>query len=343
MEQRGREQGVESSVQIGLKQMNVTVILCTFNRCQLLRTALESVALSAMPEETAWEVLVVDNHSTDGTRQVVEDFASRYPTRFRYLYEAQPGKSHALNAGIAHARGDLLAFIDDDVTVETNWLRHLVAPLQGGKYAAVGGRVFPQWTAEPPRWLAREGWVVSGPLVYFDRGNEGHALEESPVGANMAFQRRVFAQYGGFRTDLGPSPKNEIRNEDSEFARRLLGAGEPMYYEPSSVVYHYVAPERLRKKYFQRWWFDKGRSEIREAGVPKDAGKRIAGVPLSFFLRLARWTAQWLVTTEPRRRFECKLKAWLNAGMITECKSGSREGLEDGAQTARDASAAGFR
>jgi len=323
--------------------MDVTVILCTFNRCQLLRTALDSVALSTMPEGVAWEVLVVDNHSTDGTRQVVEDFAQHYPTRFRYLYEAQPGKSYALNAGINQAKGELLAFVDDDVTVESTWLARLTAPLQSGRYAGVGGRVFPQWTAEPPLWLVREGWVVSGPLVYFDRGNEGRALKESPVGANMAFHRNVFRQYGGFRTDLGPSPKNEIRNEDSEFARRLIGADEPLYYEPSAIVYHYISPERLKKRYFLRWWFDKGRSEIRESGVPKESGPRMAGVPVVLFLRLARWTAQWLASLQPRRRFECRLKAWLNAGMITECHSISKAGNPGGAHAAGGPSAAELR
>jgi len=278
-----------------------------------------------MPEGVTWDVLVVDNNSKDDTRQVVEEISGLYPGRFRYLFEGRPGKSYALNTGIAEAKSQFLAFMDDDVTVDPSWLRNLIAPLRGGQWAGVGGRVFPQWTSAPPRWLATEGWVVSGPLVYFDRGDQGHDLGEAPVGTNMAFHTRVFEQVGGFRTDLGPSPQNEIRNEDSEFARRLMGAGERLYYEPSAVVYHYVAPERLRKKYMQDWWFDKGRSDTRETGIPRQMRWRIAGVPSHLLIRLARWTAQWAVTFSPQKRFECKLKAWLNAGIITECHSLSKK------------------
>jgi glycosyltransferase involved in cell wall biosynthesis len=307
--------------------MHITVILCTYNRCGLLPMALESVAASAMPAAMEWEVLVVDNNSPDRTREVVESFVARYPGKFRYLFEKNPGKSHALNAGIASAKGSVLAFMDDDVTVAPDWLQKVTEPLREKGYAGSGGRVFPQWTAPPPRWIAKEGWAVAGPLVSFDRGPEGFALKESPVGTNMAFQKSIFVRCGGFRTDLGPSPNNEIRNEDSEFARRVFASGAGIYYEPSAIVYHHIPPERLQKKYFLQWWFDKGRSEIREWGAPSGAGWTIAGVPPLFLRRLAKWTAQWAFTFNPRFRFECKLKAWLNAGMIRECYAGSRAKL----------------
>src|SRR5438309_3069723 len=100
--------------------MTVTVVLCTYNRYQNLETALNSVAASVLPEPVQWEVLVVDNNSTDHTRKVVEEFCHRYPGRFRYLFEAQQGKSYALNSGVREARGNILAFMDDDVIVDPN-------------------------------------------------------------------------------------------------------------------------------------------------------------------------------------------------------------------------------
>jgi glycosyltransferase involved in cell wall biosynthesis len=302
--------------------MHISVILCTFNRCRLLPAALESVATSKMPDEMVWEVLVVDNNSTDQTREVVEAFSRKYPKRFRYLFEPRPGKSYALNAGIAAAKGDALAFMDDDVTVAPEWLWNLITPLGEGAHAGTGGRVVPRWATDPPAWLAPEGWAIAGPLVSFDRGDQGHNLEESPVGTNMAFPRRAFEQYGGFRVDLGPSPHNEIRNEDSEFARRLLRAGELLYYVPSAVVYHPVTEDRLSKSYFLTWWFDKGRSDIRESGIPRDTGWKIRGIPLAMIRRITRWTIQWFFTLNSRRRFECKLRVWFNAGAITECRVG---------------------
>jgi glycosyltransferase involved in cell wall biosynthesis len=303
------------------KQLKITVILCTYNRCGLLAAALESVVHSQIPEAIAWEILVVDNNSSDRTREAVEVFSSRYPGRVRYLFVAKQGKSNALNAGIEAANGEVLAFVDDDVTVDPMWLQHLTWPLLDGKWAGSGGRIFPQWDAPPPRWLAPQGWPVSGPLVYFDRGTEAGELKESPVGANMAFRKEMFTKYGGFRTDLGPRPGSEVRNEDSELARRLLAGGERLYYEPSAIVYHVITPERLNRRYFLTWWFAKGRSEVRESGIPSDGRRRLGGIPLYLFKRLVKWSLKWATAVDPLVRFECKLSVWLNAGMIAECYS----------------------
>ena len=126
--------------------MNITVILCTYNRCESLTKALASIALSRLPESVSWEVLVVDNNSRDQTGDVVADFCRRYPGRFRYLFESHPGKSYALNSGIAEAQGDVLAFTDDDVTVEPMWLQKLTAPLLSGEWSGCGGRILPEWS-----------------------------------------------------------------------------------------------------------------------------------------------------------------------------------------------------
>ena len=317
----GRQGQTSNASGIGNQQANmkITVILCTYNRCRLLQTALESVAGSVVADGNSWEVLVVDNNSKDQTRQIVEEFSERYPGRFRYLFEARPGKSYALNAGISASTADVLAFMDDDVTVAADWLQNLTGPLGTEGFAGTGGRVLPLWGGEPPAWTTRDSWAICGPLVSFDRGEEGLVLEESPVGTNMAFKRRVFDQYGLFRVDLGPSPNNEIRNEDSEFARRLFANKEQLYYEPEAVVYHPIADERLTQKYFLKWWFDKGRSQIRESGVPSDSSWVVGGVPLYLVRRWTRWTLRWLLTPALKDRFECKLKAWFNAGLIKEC------------------------
>jgi glucosyl-dolichyl phosphate glucuronosyltransferase len=124
--------------------MNVTVILCTYNRCRELANALNSVAASTLSEGVEWEVLVVDNKG-DQAREVVESFRARFPGRFRYLLEPRPGKSHALNAGIQAAQSDVLAFLDDDVTVEPTWLQNLTAGLHDEAWAGAGGRIVLHW------------------------------------------------------------------------------------------------------------------------------------------------------------------------------------------------------
>ncbi len=239
--------------------MDVTVILCTFNRSQSLSKALTSIVAQVLPDSVQWEVLVVDNNSHDKTREVVDEFCRRYPERFRYLFEPNPGKSYALNAGISAAAGEILAFMDDDVTVEREWLQNLTVPLRDGEWAGAGGRILPDWNCQPPKWLPRADRYALAPLAVFDLGAEAGSLDESPFGTNMAFRKKMFSKHGDFRTDLGPRPGSEIRNEDTEFGLRLLAAGEKLRYEPSAVVYHAVPKTRLQKRYFLKWWFDKAR------------------------------------------------------------------------------------
>jgi len=203
----------------------ITVVLCTYNRCQLLVGALESVAAQTLSPATEWEVLVVDNNSNDGTPAVVGDFCSRYPGRFRYIFEHRPGKSNALNTAIGEAKGSILAFLDDDVVAEPNWLLRLTAGLRTGEWAGAGGRILPDQPFSPPRWLPAEDPRMLRVLALFDLGPEPGPLTESPLGTNMAFRKEAFERYGRFRADLGPRPDSEIRGEDTEFGNRILAAG----------------------------------------------------------------------------------------------------------------------
>jgi glycosyltransferase involved in cell wall biosynthesis len=300
------------------EEMKITVILCTYNRCVSLAKALNSAAALAVPQWAEWEVLVVDNNSRDQTRGVVEDFSRRYPGRFRYLFEAQPGKSHALNAGIREARGEILAFMDDDVTVASTWLHNLTAPLQDSRWAGSGGPIIPQWPCSPPRWLPLGSPYGLAPLAVFNPGDEAGELAEPPFGTNMAFRKTMFEKYGNFRTDLGPNPDNEIRNEDTEFGQRLIVGGERLRYEPSAIVWHPVTEDRLQKKYFLAWWFNKGRADIRELGIPPHTVS-CCGIPLYLFRRLTIWTLRWIVAVKPRQRFCHKLKVSAKMGEIKEC------------------------
>jgi glycosyltransferase involved in cell wall biosynthesis len=298
--------------------MRITAILCTYNRCNALASALESLARQTMPPDLEWEVLVVDNNSSDGTREVVERFCRAWPGHFRYLFEAQQGKSFALNSGIRAAAGEILAFVDDDVTVEANWLERLSAAFDTGDWAGVGGRIMPTWTSQPPRWLRMSGpYAMAGVLVSFDFGGQPRELTVAPFGTNMAFRRRVFERYGGFRTDLGPAPGSEIRAEDSEFCRRLFAAGERLRYEPDAIVYHPVPECRLKKKYFQAWFFDHGRARVREDGVSGEL-RCYRGVPRYLFPVLLQRAVRWLFAGPPHVRFYYKARTWQTAGEIVE-------------------------
>jgi glycosyltransferase involved in cell wall biosynthesis len=298
--------------------MDITVIVCTYNRSGSLAKALATLAMQEMTPGVQWEVLVVDNNSGDQTPAVVRKFSDEYPGRFRYLFEPRPGKSFALNAGIQETKGCILAFLDDDVIVDPKWLESLTATLRGGKWAGAGGRIIPGWSCPPPKWLPCFDKQALGPLVAFEPFSQAGPLLEPPFGANMAFRKVMFEKYGGFRTDLGPRPGSEIRSEDTEFGSRLLAAGERLRFEPSAVVYHEVPQNRVRKAYFLKWWFDKARADVRERGIQENTW-RIHGVPAASLKRIFTWAVRWVVTLDSSRRFSCKINVWINAGAIAEC------------------------
>lgn len=313
--------------------MKITVIVCTYNRCQRLPVTLESIASQSFQRPVEWEVLVVDNNSSDQTAQVVQEFSRRYPGRFRYLFEPRQGLSQARNAGVQAARGDILVFTDDDVTFEAGWLQSLTSELADGAWAGAGGRILRKWTCPPPEWLSIQGPYerMSFPVFTFDKGTAQGELDDFAAGANMAYRKEVFEKYGGFRTDLGRCGDGLLAGEEVEFARRLRAAGERLRYEPSAVVYHPVEDFQLSKQYFLTFWFDAGRSGARIA-----SSRPVWGIPRRY-LRVVRMTAYlpakalgWMLAFNPRRRFYYKVQVWEIAGGLAECFRHWRDSIRPG-------------
>lgn len=317
---RGEPHASTLTQEFGLEMSSVSLILCTYNRCRSLARALESVVASTLPDSVRWDVLAVDNNSTDHTRKVIEDFSGRYPGRIHYMFVPLQGKSHALNAAIRAARGDVLAFTDDDVIVERNWLRNLTAPLDDGRWSGTAGRITLGNDFSPPPWLSVGGsFNLGGSLVQFDEGDTQAELTKAPFGANMAFRRSMFEKYGNFRTDLGRKGRGLIGNEDTEFGQRLMAAGERLCYVPSAVVNHPTPPERLTKRYFRAYWFSYGRSVVRQAG------KRLPLwiIPLRYlrqFIRTVRWmfsvNRRWFLSRHGR--FFCEVHVFHGVGQVVE-------------------------
>jgi len=180
---------------------------------------------------------------------------------------------------------------------------------------------------------------MGGILALFDLGAADIELKQPPFGTNMAFQKEMFEKCGGFRLDLGPRPGSELRNEDTEFGRRLLTAGERLRYAPSATVYHRVPEERLTKGYFLKFCFDHGRASIRETGRRPD----IWGIPRRFLtllkigmLAIGR-SLHWMWTWNRKLRFHRKAMVWMTAGEIAEVWSQRREDKKQAANPVPDA------
>ena len=249
--------------------LQLTVAIPTYNRADFLRQTLAGIALQVFPAEQ-FEVLVIDNNSTDHTRAVVAEFAAALPAP-RHVLETQQGLDHARNRAIAEARGAIIIFADDDILVQPDWLSQLTAPLRADKsrrVGAVGGEVIPVFPQGLPPWVAE--WHA--PLAF--RADAGPIdARHSPMGANLAFPRWVFEQLGPFHTALDRAAGNYFSGGDSEMIRRVRAAGLQVWFAPAAAVQHQMPANRTTFRYATRHAFDSARSRVIDrAGQPGAAG-----------------------------------------------------------------------
>lgn len=246
--------------------MDVSIIICTYNRAECLRETIRSLKNQQIDASMRHEIIIVDNNSRDQTRQVVEDEAKGSRTPLRYFFEPRQGKSFALNRGIEEAEGEWIFFLDDDVIPRPDWLAELYLACVSHQVDCVGGKVLPLWEAEPPDWLKVPERQL-GMLGLLDRGEHPFFLEEPNgnfvIGANMAYRREIFKTLGKFRTDIGPRGDRIERGDDSEMVKRIFLAGKKILYAPSAVVKHKVPGSRLSLRYMRKWQYDAGKSFAR--------------------------------------------------------------------------------
>ncbi len=273
-----------------------------------------------VPPSLDWELLVIDNNSTDHTSEVVAEYIEKKSLPIRCFFEGRQGKAFALNTGIDNSTGEILAFVDDDCLVDKHWLTCVVTGFESNPEAiGLGGKVVALWDSEQPRWLNIE--AMPGPIVRFDPGDKFPADGTIPIGANMAFRKRAFEKYGNFRTEMGPAGDAPGGAEDTEYGRRLLLRGEKLRYAPDAIVFHPVDPIRLTKKYFQRWYFYYGKALMKEHGYPVNA-VTYWGIPRYLFRGLAVNFLKWLCAANPDKRFSRKLELFLIAGAFAACLGG---------------------
>ena len=324
---------------------DATILICTFNRATFLADTLESLAQLRVADPLAWDVLVVDNNSTDDTRAVVENRIASYPVPLQYRFEGRQGKSYALNTGIASTPARVIVFTDDDVRVPEHWLEAAVRPLlEREDIDYTGGPVRPLWGGPKPDWLDEKG-NLGGTIAVKDHGGQPFIFEErkkTPLGVNMAVRRSLVGRIGGFRPDLGRSGNSLLGQEQAEFFYRSRQAGARGLYVPDMILDHVVPASRLTRSYFRRWWYWKGVSHARlhrihdetELGLPLAGVPRIAGVPRFIFgtvLSSAReWITAWAGGDAPRRAERALMLAYA-MGYIREArKTGPARSSEDG-------------
>lgn len=249
----------------------LSLIICTYNRDKYLYGALQRIAENGYPVD-AYEIVLVNNMSTDNTESECQRFQNDYPgIDFRYFLETQQGLSFARNRGIQESRGDTLVFLDDDSYIQPNYLINLQHQLESCPDAdAFGGKIDPVFeSGEAPKWLSKwnYSWVSA-----IDMGDKvcqfkGKAF---PIGANMGIKKAMLSKIGVFNTELGRSKKNLMGGEEKDLFERIRQQGGNIYYFPDVAVQHVIPPSRTTIDYVKRLGEGVGMSErIRTLAVSK--------------------------------------------------------------------------
>lgn len=272
----------------------ISVIICTYNRAEVLKDVLESLLHQKVSNEFDYEIVVVDNNSGDKTFQTIDSYKQYFDGRLRYALEPKQGLSHARNKGIEDSNGEIIAFTDDDVVVDSEWLLNIMKCFKKPNCEAVGGRVLPVYPENVPQWLKKNIDLLGGPMVCYDFGTSTKGYNEvdiAPfVGANMAFRKNCFNKYGLFRVDLGAGTK--IWSEDTEFFNRI-GKINNIYYCGKALVYHHTQKDRMKFVYLANWYIKAGRylahvdncsQIVRYFNIPRYIYKKFAKNVFSLFL-----------------------------------------------------------
>lgn len=253
-----------------MPEPQISAIICTYNRDSYLGAAIDSLLAQDFPN---FEVVVVDNASTDRTREIVE--ARLHDDRLRYVYEPVAGLSVARNTGARVAKAPILAYLDDDAVASSHWLSALYKAYETNeKLAIAGGKVTLLWPEgiEPPQWLSP---VLAVNLGTYDLGEEIVYIKQpgmTPRGLNYSIRREFLEQVGGFDPNLGRVGKNLLSNEELHMTQLALRKKWQVAYIPDALVAHNVSPERTKRQWFltRGWW--QGISECYQEQISGKAG-----------------------------------------------------------------------
>ena len=298
----------------------ITVVLCTHNRELYLAMAIDSI-LAQHAKGVPYELLVVDNCSTDGTSVLCERYAGRL--EFRYIQESQLGLCHARNAGWRNARGVIVAYFDDDAIADPGWVKAIAeAFIQYPNAGVAGGQVRPIWERTRPRWLS-DGIAYS--LTIVDWSSQPKLIPDPRVewlvGANMAIPARILDEVGGFETRLDRSGTSMLSGGDVFLQHRIVDLGYECVYFPEMSIRHLVPVNRLTKSWFTHRYYWQGISDAVMALIrcgPMTWKERVgaAGREALGLLSQPKQMAEVALSTDDPVQFERKCMALIRIGFI---------------------------
>jgi len=277
--------------------MKISIIVPTCDRADSLALTLPSLVCQTYPA-TDYEVLIVDNGSTDHTARVVAESSAAYPSRtIRYILDPTPGSTAARHRGAREADGDLLVYVDDDIDADPGWLRAIFDTFADRQVELVGGPSLPKYAVEPAHWLntfwshRANGGHSCGYLSLVDLGDQPFEMENPNYiwSLNFAIRKQTLAMLGGFNPDRMPWELRRFQGDgESAVTRKAKALGLKAMYQPKALVYHRIPESRLTVEYFERRAYlqgiDESFHEIRANGSPRSIEPTGKGLD---------WKAQW--------------------------------------------------
>lgn len=236
---------------------NISVIICTYNRANLLPDVLDSLEKTKIPNDTIIDLVIVDNASIDNTFQTITEYEKISKFKITPLKEFQRGKTFALNTAIRRAQGNVLAFVDDDHIVSPVYFQEISSALKNyPDFNLFCGRIKPNWDGTEPAWVHDDTIypIRPYPIPNFDMGDKVVEIKLDkrmfiPGAGNLVIKKRVFKNIGLFSENFGPKGHNLRGGEDLEFIRRALQQGERLVYIPEVLQYHQVDKKNLGLDY----------------------------------------------------------------------------------------------
>ena len=266
----------------------LSIIVCTYNREKYLYNALKSIAENDFSCDK-YEIVLINNNSTDNTENECKRFQNDFPqVNFNYVIEKNQGLSFAKNRGIDEAKGDIVVYIDDDATVNREYLKSIYEFFnENHSVMAVGGPIFPVYETKEPSWMSHYTKVLVTSYKY-----EGNKIikfkgDKFPSGGNASFRKNVFNIVGKFNTKLGRNDISLIGAEEKDIFTKMKAIYMPIYYLPRMILYHIIPPTKLTSAYFNKLTLSIGQSErIRTLDISK----------ITYIKRLCAELVKWTAT-----------------------------------------------
>lgn len=243
--------------------IDLSLVVCTYNRASMLDDLLSSFHSNLEFSGLNFELLVIDNHSSDNTRDIALKWENVPEMKLHYIFEPQQGSSNSRNRGISVAGGEWIWFVDDDIYFDANWLAGIANAIQlFPEASAIAGRILLDFENEAPAWLPDMAMNYYG-LTRFGESSRLLGENEYPVSANAGFRRKIFGDIGNFRTDLGRKYGSLISWEETELTMRIKQSGGRIAYSHEALVHHRITRDRLTRRWLYRRVFADGISECR--------------------------------------------------------------------------------